>query len=139
MTPRQSKTRDLAEVGDIHSYESLLAEQDPETRAKRGVYYTSQPIVGYMVRSVEMILMRDFAMPLGLADERASLLDPAVGTGAFTQGIVAHLWRSHFSVTPELWAPFVRGNLLPRLFGFELLQTPCAIARRTSPRWFTRR
>jgi predicted helicase len=120
----------LADEFDIHSYENFLAEHDPQTRDKRGVYYTPQPIVGYMVRCVEMILERDFAMALGLADERASILDPAVGTGAFTQGIVEHLWQSHYSASPESWPNFVRENLLPRFFGFELLKTPCAIARR---------
>ena len=57
----------------VHFYETFLAEYDPTTRERRGVYYTPGPVVSYMVRSVDEILKRDFGLERGLAD--ASLLD----------------------------------------------------------------
>ena len=34
----------------IHFYETFLAVYDPAERERRGVYYTPEPVVGYIVR-----------------------------------------------------------------------------------------
>ena len=52
----------------VHFYETFLAAYDPALRQSRGVYYTPEPVVSYIVRSVDAILKRDFALPAGLAD-----------------------------------------------------------------------
>ena len=52
----------------VHFYETFLAEYDPKMREARGVYYTPEPVVSYIVRSVDAILKRDFGLPDGLAD-----------------------------------------------------------------------
>ncbi|MEW6214596.1 MAG: hypothetical protein AB1478_05240 [Nitrospirota bacterium] len=39
----------------VHFYETFLAEYDPKTREKRGVYYTPEPVVSYIVRSLHKI------------------------------------------------------------------------------------
>ena len=44
----------------VHFYETFLAEYDPKMREARGVYYTPEPVVSYIVRSVDAILKRDF-------------------------------------------------------------------------------
>lgn len=46
-----------------------------------GIVYTPQPIVDFMVRSVEAALNKDFGK--SLADEGVHILDPFVGTGNF--------------------------------------------------------
>jgi hypothetical protein len=67
----------------LHFYETFLAEYDPETRERRGVYYTPQPVVRYIVRAVHDLLKTRFGLPDGLADPRVTLLDPAAGTLTF--------------------------------------------------------
>jgi predicted helicase len=67
----------------VHFYETFLREYDPKLREVRGVYYTPEPVVSYIVRSVDHILKTEFDMPDGLADERVFILDPACGTGTF--------------------------------------------------------
>jgi predicted helicase len=52
----------------VHFYETFLAAYDPALRQSRGVYYTPEPVVSYIVRSVDAILKRDFDLPAGLAD-----------------------------------------------------------------------
>src|SRR5207249_3969035 len=52
----------------VHFYETFLSEYDPKLREKRGVYYTPTPVVSYIVRSIDSILQRDFALADGLAD-----------------------------------------------------------------------
>ena len=52
----------------IHFYETFLAAYDPKLRELRGVYYTPEPVVNYIVRSVDALLTRDFKLIDGLAD-----------------------------------------------------------------------
>ena len=47
----------------VHFYETFLAAYDPTLRESRGVYYTPEPVVSFIVRSVDAILKRDFACP----------------------------------------------------------------------------
>jgi hypothetical protein len=52
----------------VHFYETFLAHYDPKLREMRGVYYTPEPVVSYIVRSVDHILKTDFNLSEGLAD-----------------------------------------------------------------------
>ena len=132
----------------VHFYETFLGAYDPKLKATRGVYYTPEPVVDYIVRSVDAILRRDFALPDGLADasrvtlkrpkqqgkgeepyqtHRVQILDPACGTGTFLHAVVACI-REHFAGSPGLWPSYVAEHLLPRIYGFELLIAPYAVA-----------
>ncbi|MEN8218587.1 MAG: N-6 DNA methylase [Pseudomonadota bacterium] len=44
----------------VHFYETFLAQYDPKMREKRGVYYTPEPVVSYIVRSVDLLLKQTF-------------------------------------------------------------------------------
>ncbi len=48
-----------------------------------GIVYTPQPIVDFMVRSVDDILQKEFGKAQGLAGKDVHILDPFVGTGNF--------------------------------------------------------
>ncbi len=133
----------------VHFYETFLQAYDPRTRELRGVYYTPEPVVSYMVRSVDHLLKTRFGLPNGLADTaqveyeaegedgekvaatgpRVLILDPACGTGTFLYEIVSHI-RDRFIRKRQAgaWSSYVREHLLPRLFGFELLMAPYAMA-----------
>jgi len=67
----------------IHFYETFLSEYDPKTREMRGVYYTPEPVVSYIVRSLHSILKEQFRKPDGFADGNVTVLDPAAGTLTF--------------------------------------------------------
>jgi type I restriction-modification system DNA methylase subunit len=67
----------------VHFYETFLAEYDPATREKRGVYYTPEPVVSYIVRSLNYILKEHFNKPDGFASDKVTVLDPAAGTLTF--------------------------------------------------------
>lgn len=102
-----------ARTGDpvIHFYEGFLKAYDAKVREMRGVYYTPDPVVSYIVRSVHELLIRDFQCPLGLADTSTwaevaarngfavpegtnpagpfvRILDPACGTGTFLKFVI---------------------------------------------------
>jgi len=52
----------------IHFYQDFLTAYDHEMRVKRGVFYTPQPVVSYIVRSVHELLQTEFGLEDGLAD-----------------------------------------------------------------------
>ncbi len=128
----------------VHFYEDFLAAYDPQMREMRGVYYTPEPVVRYIVRSVDRLLRSGFGLADGLADTatvavrtlngaaesspRVLILDPAAGTGTFLRETVAAI-RSTIEDRglTGAWPDYIRDHLLPRLFGFELLMAPYAI------------
>ena len=96
----------------IHFYELFLTEYDKEKKIERGVFYTPQPVVSFIVRSVHEILQNEFGLEDGLAstitwgemqtrnkhieipngvspnEPFVTILDPAVGTGTFLVEVI---------------------------------------------------
>lgn len=58
---KETKTEDPI----IHFYETFLSEYDPKLRKARGVWYTPQPVVNFIVRAVDDILKTEFGLPQG--------------------------------------------------------------------------
>jgi hypothetical protein len=146
----------------IHFYELFLKEYDARKRIQRGVFYTPQPVVSFIVRSVDELLRTEFGCPDGLADTTSwrelakrnkaikipagvapdqdfiQILDPAAGTGTFLVEVIAVIhatlvskWKSDGHgerKRAELWNAYVAKHLLTRLYGYELLMAPYAIA-----------
>lgn len=142
----------------VHFYETFLAAYDSKMREARGVYYTPEPVVNYIVRSVDALLTREFGLKEGLAHSgkvrwkslkadtthgkrksstsiseveswvhRVQILDPATGTGTFLYAVIQKI-RERFEGNAGAWPGYVAEHLLPRLFGFELLMAPYAVA-----------
>ena len=128
----------------VHFYEDFLAAYDPKLREVRGVYYTPEPVVSYIVRSVDHLLRDRFGLADGLADTatvtverpdgeqetspRVLILDPAAGTGTFLREAISTIRATiENKGLGGVWPDYVRDHLLPRLFGFELLMAPYAI------------
>ena len=61
-----SKTRGEDPV--IHFYEHFLNAYNKQLKIQRGVFYTPQPVVSYIVRSVHELLQSEFGLADGLAD-----------------------------------------------------------------------
>lgn len=70
-----------------------------------------------------------FNKPKGLSDSDTLILDPAVGTATFLYKVIDEIHHSFVSQGQQgAWNNYVAEKLLPRLFGFELLMAPYAIA-----------
>lgn len=138
----------------IHFYETFLTEYDPKLRKSRGVWYTPEPVVNFIVRAVDDILKTEFNLPQGLADtsktkikvntqtidkktstykqveqevHKVQILDPATGTGTFLAEVVKHIHKQ-FEGQEGIWSTYVDEHLIPRLNGFELLMASYAMA-----------
>jgi len=140
----------------IHFYETFLAEYNPKLRKQRGVWYTPEPVVQFIVRAVDDILKSEFGLDDGIADtskveiekqtqtkdsrtksgfktvsemvHKVQILDPATGTGTFLAAIIQHIFHSQFENMGGIWSSYVEEHLLPRLHGFELLMASYAMA-----------
>jgi len=111
----------------VHFYETFLAAYDPKMRELRGVYYTPEPVVSYIVRSIDHLLKTRFNRPKGLADENTLIFDPATGTATFLYFVIDLIHQS-FAKQKGAWDDYVSQHLLNRIFGFELLMAPYAVA-----------
>lgn len=111
----------------VHFYETFLAAYDPKMRELRGVYYTPEPVVSYIVRSIDHLLKTRFGRPKGLADENTLILDPATGTATFLYFVIEQIYEK-FANQRGAWDTYVALHLLNRIFGFELLMAPYAVA-----------
>ncbi len=139
----------------MHFYEDFLGEYDSKLKKSRGVYYTPQPVVDFIVRAVDDILKKDFGLPMGLADSsminhevindqfmrgvrgstkimqkkmhRVQILDPATGTGTFLAAVIRQIY-ANMEGQRGAWNSYVEQHLLPRLNGFELMMASYTIA-----------
>ncbi|MEI7839709.1 MAG: type ISP restriction/modification enzyme [Methylococcaceae bacterium] len=120
----------------VHFYETFLANYDAKLREVRGVYYTPEPVVSYIVRSVDLVLKNQFGLRDGLADSsklddstihKVQILDPATGTGTFLHAVIAKIYE-RFAKNKGMWSDYVSQHLLPRVHGFELLMAAYTVA-----------
>lgn len=141
----------------MHFYEDFLAQYDPKLRKSRGVWYTPDAVVRFIVRAVDDILKSEFGLVGGLADSskvkvkrkvvtqglhgnskvkevtveeevhRVQVLDPATGTGTFLAEVVRQV-HAKFQGQEGMWPQYVEQHLIPRINGFELLMASYAMA-----------
>ncbi|MBK8398739.1 MAG: N-6 DNA methylase [Leptospiraceae bacterium] len=132
----------------IHFYETFLSEYDSTLRKTRGVWYTPEPVVNFIVRGVNELLKTEFGLSQGLADSskttikvtpqgsnkiieqevhKVQILDPATGTATFLAEVIK-LIHKKFVGQEGIWNSYVENDLIPRLNGFELLMASYAMA-----------
>jgi len=102
----------------MHFFEGFLKEYDSKIRKDRGVFYTPQPVVSFIVCSVDEQLRTEFGLEDGLADTTTwgelakrindlkipegvspdqsfvQILDPATGTGTFPVEVIDLIYRT---------------------------------------------
>ena len=92
-------------------YEKFFQRFDTKQADTHGIVYTPQPIVDFMVRSVDEILQQEFGK--SLSDSGVHILDPFTGTGNFITRIMQQIKRS---ALPQKYAEELHCNeimLLP--------------------------
>lgn len=117
---RTTKTQDPI----VHFYEDFLSEYDSKLRKAKGVWYTPQPVVSFIVRAVDEVLKSEFGLSQGLADttktkiqidsqttdkrsksgykqiekkvHKVQVLDPATGTGTFLAEAIKFIYNNNF-------------------------------------------
>ncbi|MGN8450971.1 N-6 DNA methylase [Helicobacter pylori] len=118
----------------LHFYETFLSAYDPKLREKKGVYYTPDSVVKFIINALDSLLKTHFKdAPLGLKsaldNENIKLLDFATGTGTF----LLEAFRKALEVRKTSDGSISTKedkyqNLLKQFYGFEYLIAPYAIA-----------
>ncbi|MGN8449810.1 type ISP restriction/modification enzyme, partial [Helicobacter pylori] len=118
----------------LHFYETFLSAYDPKLREKKGVYYTPDSVVEFIINALDSLLKTHFKdAPLGLKsaldNENIKLLDFATGTGTF----LLEAFRKALEVRKTSDGGISTKedkyqNLLKQFYGFEYLIAPYAIA-----------
>jgi hypothetical protein len=173
---RDFGNRTRSEDPVIHFYEHFLSAYNKKLKIQRGVFYTPQPVVSHIVRSVHELLQTEFGLEDGLAStvtwgvmvqrhsqlklplltdepgEKRSLnpdepfvqiLDPATGTATFLVEAIEVIhstlkakWNKQGLTEVQqraAWNQYVPKHLLPRVYGYELMMAPYAIAHMKLP------
>jgi predicted helicase len=142
----------------VHFYETFLGEYNPALRKARGVWYTPQPVVNFIVRAVDDILKTEFNLPQGLADtsktkiKKKSVTQTGKGANSKIKEVetevevhkvqildpatgtgtflaeVVKHIHKKFEGQQGIWSKYVTNDLIPRLNGFELLMASYAMA-----------
>lgn len=151
---QQSLFGDSEEKPDpvIHFYEDFLREYDQTKKMEMGVFYTPRSVVHFIIRSVDLLLKKEFDIAKGLADNqkiwqevedfdakknkrvkikkefhKVQILDVATGTGTFLNEIIQFIAKT-FEGREGVWKSYAETDLIPRLLGFELMMAPYTIA-----------
>ena len=126
-----TKTTSQALIKDpyLHFYETFLSKYDPKVKELRGVYYTPQSVVDFIINSVDEILKNEFKVKEGLSSATKStkpitLLDFATGTGTF----LLQAFRKALEGIDKKSMHYNPSNLIKNFYGFEYLIAPYTIA-----------
>lgn len=111
----------------LYFYEDFLQTFDPKAREKYGVYYTPIEVVRYMTGALDRALRENLGTQ-GLRDPGVTILDPATGTGTFLLGVAERVRDQVMADEGGVAASMALGDLAGRMFGFELLVGPYAVA-----------
>ena len=117
------------EIGElsIYLYEDFLKAYDElrgeQKRKEGGVFYTPEPIVNMIVRSIDELLQTHFGKTF--SDENVKVLDFATGTGSF----LAKVFELILQNQSEVFAKNVIINKCFRdIYGFEMSFVPYIVA-----------
>jgi hypothetical protein len=110
----------------FHFYETFLAHYNPEERERRGVYYTPEPVVSYIVRSLNILLKEKFGRADGFATPSVTVLDPAGGTLTFIAGAAKVAMAEFEKYGKGSRSKFVEDHILKDFYSFELMMAPYA-------------
>lgn len=113
----------------MHFYETFLYKYNPELRELRGVYYTPQSVVNFIIDSIDIVLKEYFNKDKGLGDAlekdtNIRLLDFATGTGTF----LLDSFRKALSYYQKNSVKYNPKELINKFYGFEFMIAPYTIA-----------
>ena len=112
----------------LYFYEQFLAAYDPKLRKSRGVYFTPIEVVRCQVRLAAELLRARFGKPRAFAEEGVTILDPAVGSGAYPLAVIEHAEEATRERSGAGMVAERLRSLAKRLYAFELLVGPYAVA-----------
>ncbi len=110
----------------LYFYEDFLGEFDAKKRKSRGVYYTPEEVVSFIIRSINKILIKKFNKQDGFIDSSVTVLDFAIGTGTFLV-MIFNLIFDKIDKNDGRFTKIIQDHILKNFYGFEYLVAPYAV------------
>lgn len=114
----------------IYLYEDFLKDFDnlknSEKRKEGGVYYTPEPVVQFIVKSINQILKTKLDQKKGFSSENVKTLDFATGTGSFLAEVFETIIKEEKS--PVFKIDNIKNKFLKDVYGFEMMFVPYIVA-----------
>lgn len=112
----------------LHLYEHFLSVYDPELRKQTGSYYTPAAVVSAMTRLTDEVLRTRLGRSQGLADPAVTIVDPAMGTGAYVLDVLETVAATVKEAEGPGAVPARLRDTAARLVGIEKQTGPFAVA-----------
>ena len=109
----------------LYFYEEFLTVYDKQRKIERGVFYTPEAVVSFIIRSIDALLKDKLGVSKGALDASLKMLDFAAGTGTFMLAMIEQI-RNRLWETGNmgLFNLSVNEFVLKNIFGFEYLIVP---------------
>ncbi|WP_141878076.1 type ISP restriction/modification enzyme [Gramella sp. Hel_I_59] len=112
----------------IYFYEHFLAAYDKKLRKTKGVYYTPPQVVNFIVKSLNILIKKDFQIDNGFANkDKVRVLDFATGTGTFLLEILEEAFNDLPKGSGKKDS-LIKHHILKNFYGFEYLIAPYTVA-----------
>ncbi len=123
-----NKLGDTSKDPYLYFYEDFLAKYDASLRRLQGVYYTSETVVSFILRSLQEILEKKFELNGGFANrDGVKVLDFATGTGIFLFEVIKTI-LGKIPKESGKQEEYIDKNILKNLYGFEYLMAPYVVS-----------
>ncbi|WP_234925516.1 N-6 DNA methylase [Borreliella valaisiana] len=122
------KLGDTSKDPYLYFYEDFLAKYDASLRKLKGVYYTPEPVISYIVKSLQEILEKKFELNGGFANRNeVKVLDFATGTGTFLLEVIKTI-LGKIPKESGKQKEYIDKHILENLYGFEYLMAPYVVS-----------
>ncbi|GHG36003.1 hypothetical protein GCM10017784_32640 [Deinococcus indicus] len=109
-------------------YEPFLEAFDKQLKKDLGIWYTPNEIIRYQIQHVHTLLQTQLKIPQGLLDPNVTILDPATGTGGYLLELARFMQDELKKQGKNRIGAQIKRAFQTRIYGFELLPAPFAIA-----------
>jgi len=118
-------------LNKIENYGKYLKNIDPITAKEKGVVYTPEKIVDFMIGSIDFLLSKFFNLKKGIRTEKnLKYLDPASGTNTFACGLLKFAKKkfldenSNLPTTQNVFNKWVKNGFLNNIYLIEIMKDP---------------
>lgn len=109
-------------------YEEFLSVYNKKLKVDRGVFYTPEAVVSFIIRSIDELLISSLKIEKSFLDTNIKILDFAAGTGTFILALIEQIYNKLVETkNAGLFQKEISDFILKNIFGFEFLAVPYII------------
>ncbi len=118
-------------LNKIENYGKYLKNIDPITAKEKGVVYTPEKIVDFMIEGIDFLLLKFLNLKKGIRTKKnLKYLDPAAGTNTFACGLLKYARKkfsdenSNLLSSQDAFDNWVKRGFLNNIYLIEIMEDP---------------